>query len=494
MTGIFRNKLLALVSILTPILLIFIALDLIPFLRGPAPYPPEWQWDYLFVNTLEKIWVPVLAIMFIFGMYIIAERRKLSWIGIIIFLSGTVIASYLFQMGVLYFSRAGIGVLIHRVINPELNGYFTASLNIKSIYDFLSTYNDNFLNFVYHAASHPPGAILFFHFNNLIVSLFPFFVEAVSGIEPSRPDVKMMWEALTANQKAGAVFSAFIIPMLSSLAIVPLFFAARKLYGAKTAVRSVFIYIFIPSVILFIPINDTFLPLFSAASFLFFYKGLKERSKKYFFLSGSILFSGVFFNLSLLPIGLFFAILYSLVNLKEKFRPISKLRDAGMFAGGFLLLPVIFLLFFNFNFYEMTRIIMTTVTHVNSRSYSLWLGFNAIDFFIFAGIPLSIIFFYKFFISADSIIKNKLNNFLKKIGDPEAVFLSFLIMLVIVNFSGSIRGEAGRILAVYMPFMAIIGAGVVSKNLKLSTYQFGVILIFQAMQILVMQEFWVLLW
>lgn len=492
----FKNRFLVLVSVVTAGFFASVSWDIFPLLRGPAPYPPEWQWDYLFVNTLNKLWAPLLVTIIIFGMYLFVERhQKFAVKHIYVFLICAALISYMFQMGVLYFSRAGIGVLIHRIINPELNGYFTASLNIKNVYEFVSTYNENVLSFVYHAASHPPGAILFFYFNNLFASMFPAFIDYVDKLSPSRPDVRLIWVTLEAAQKAGAVFSAFFIPMLASFTVVPLYFAASALYGVKIALRTIFIYIFIPSAVLFIPINDSFLPIFSITSFLFFYKGIKENKKYYLFLSGLTLFVGVFFNLSLLTIGVLFMIFYLLNFLGLKLKPMRLLIDSSVFAGGFLLLPILLLVFFNFNFYEMTRIIMTTVTHVNSRSYSLWLWYNAVDFFIFAGIPLSMVFFYKFIRETKFFCLNVFGrNFLKNIRKLDFVFIAFLMMLIIVNFSGSIRGEGGRILVVFMPFMALIGAGFLTKSLRFTRIQFCVFLFFQAMQILVMHEFWVMLW
>lgn len=496
MSGLFKNKFLILISVATAAFFASAAWDLIPYLRGPAPYPPEWQWDYLFVNTTSKLWVPAIVIFIIFALYLFAEKyQKLTVRHISLFLIISVLISYLFQMGVLHFSRSGVGVLIHRIINPELNGYFTASLSIKTVFEFVSTYNENVLNFVYHAASHPPGAILFFYFNNLFVSMFPMVVDLAGKLSPDRPDVKLIWETLNDNQKAGAIFSAFFVPLLASFTIVPLYFAARWLLGAKSALRAVFIYIFIPSVVLFIPINDSFLPIFSVTSFWFFYKGIKENRKIYLFLSGAVLFGGVFFNLSLLPVGVLFAVLGFLIYLSKKISFIKLLNNLLIFSGGFLIMPVLLFAFFNFNFLEMIRIIMTTVTHVNSRSYSLWLWFNAVDFFIFAGIPLTMIFFYKLAREIKYLGKNVYGKSLfKNIKKFDLFFAAFLIMLITVNFSGSIRGEGGRILVVYMPFMALIGAGFLTNSLKFTRIQFGVFLFLQALQILIMQEFWVMLW
>ena len=101
--------------------------------------------------------------------------------------------SFLFQISVQYFSRAGVAVLIHRIINPELNGYFTAALPIQNTGEFLGNYNENLLSFVYHAKSHPPGAILFFHFIKQIMSAFPAAGNFANLLSPEHADVKIIW-------------------------------------------------------------------------------------------------------------------------------------------------------------------------------------------------------------------------------------------------------------------------------------------------------------
>jgi hypothetical protein len=52
--------------------------DITPYLRGPAPYPPDWRWDYLFVNTYPKIWVPLLVSFLSLYLYKKIDFKKLN--------------------------------------------------------------------------------------------------------------------------------------------------------------------------------------------------------------------------------------------------------------------------------------------------------------------------------------------------------------------------------------------------------------------------------
>jgi len=460
-----------------------IGFDVSPFLRGPAYYPPEWRWEYQFINTVSRVYAPLLVIAIIIALFYFTQKRNYFEKHEKRVLSFIIILGFLFQISVLFFSRAGISVLIHRIIDPELNGYFTAALPIKNAADFLRTYNQNILHFVYHAKAHPPGAILLFFFIKQFVSLFPGFISFINYSVPQHADIRHLWYTLIARDKATAAFSSFFIPFLSVLTIVPLFYCAKILYGSKIAVRSAYLFLFIPSVVLFLPINDAFLSIFSITAFYFFVRGFKNNSISNFLLSGITLFLGVFFNLSLLPLAIFFFIYFLLKFLETEKKQYADFLKKGLaFLTGFLLLPIFFFLFFHFNFIEMIQIIMKHVPDIHTRSYKIWLFYNLYDFFVFSGIPITIVLFLV--IKNVFIIRRKI----------DFLFLSFFIMLIILDISGSVRGETGRILEAFMPFMSLIAARFATKNLKFSTKFFVVILILQAVQILVMQEFWVMLW
>ena len=64
-----------------------------------------------------------------------------------------------------------------------------------------------------------------------------------------------------------------------------------------------------PSVLLFIPINDTFISIFPLSSLLILFKALEARSRLLLALSGIVFAVGVYFSISLLPILAIFAIL-----------------------------------------------------------------------------------------------------------------------------------------------------------------------------------------
>ena len=450
-------------TLLTIIFFLLLGFNVSPYLRGPGEWPPEWRWPYLFVNTLDRVWLPLIIIFTILGLVYSFEKKKLVKLDPWVSLVSLVSLAFFFQLSVLYFSRSGISVLIHRIINPDLNGYFTEAIKIKNLGEFFANYQKNVLDFSMHATGHPPGGIIFFWLIEKIVEVIPFLKNIAVNLSPKHSDVQEMWTSLTTIQRSTATISAFIIPFLGSLNLIPLYCLVKKLYGDKTAVRTTALAIFIPALTLFTPLNDVFLPSFFLWSFYFFVIGLKSRNKWFSFFAGLIFSLGLFFSLSLLP--LVFIYFYYLFKYK---------KNAFSFLFG-LSSFYLLLFLFKYNVFAVSYTLMTGLP--KNRSYLSWIFYNLYDFFVFVGIPIALTYFSMFF---------------KKIKEP--LFVSFTLMLILLNFSGAVRGEVGRIWLPLMFVFVVIVGNFLTNKLKVSTKYFLWILFLQAIQILVIQEFWVTLW
>ncbi len=472
---------------LTFLFYLAVGFDISPFLRGPAPYPPEWQWAYLFINTLPNIYLPLLCIALIIGLFWLQEVKKNFTRKVSLLILLLIGLSFLFELSVVFFSRSGIPVLIHRIINPDLNSYFTASLQVTNPTDFLKNYEEEMKQFVYHARSHPPGAILLFYFIKQLLIPFTFFINFANHLNPTHTDVRQIWNVLLPIDRATVIFSTLFLPFLSTLTLIPIFKTAKRLYGEVTAIRSSFVFLFIPSIVLFIPIHDTFLPLFSIGAFYFLVKGLQDKHLVSFFLSGFILFIGCTFNLALLPLMVFFFLFALFFLLKNKLKIKNYLKEGILCAIGFFLPPILLYLFFEFNFIRLIQIILHEVPHLHTRSYTTWLFYNLLDFFIFVGIPLTALFFIQLKQTFSFLLKKHWSNI-------DLLFIAFLLMFIILDVTGSTRGETGRIWSIFMPFLILPAVAFATNKIKFSTKLFAGLLLLQALQILVMQEFWVMFW
>ncbi len=465
-------------AVFTALFCFAIALNITSFLRGPNPYPPGWRWPYQFVNTLARLWAPLIVtilLVFFFKSVEQFSRQKTSMklpyiLGIVMLLH------YTFQFAVLYFSRTGINGLIGRIINPDLNGYFTTALHIRSIPEFLRTYNRNVLSFSMHATGHPPGAILFFVAMNQLGNIFFFFHPFVSRLHPGHADIRLIWNTLSIGERTGALLGTVLIPLLSSASIIPIYFIAKRLYSIPTAIRAVFLYCVVPSIILFIPISDVFFPLLPLIALWFLLIGMQDNHNKSYVFSGLTMFAGLFFSMSLLPLLFIFVMLMFYHAIEKNKLDLSILfKQALLFGIGFLVLPILLLIFFGFNSVDVARTLMSGLP--KGRQYQIWVFYNLYDFFVFSGISYFVLFVWMF---------------IKKTKDY--LFIGFTLMLFLLDISGSVRGETGRIWLPFTSFMVIFLAAFITRNRKFSGNIFLLILALQIIQILVMQEFWVMLW
>jgi methylthioxylose transferase len=465
-------------------LLFFVAIgfDLSPLLRGPAPHPIEWQWPYLFVNTLNKILPSIILIFTILYLFNFFDKLKTGKLEKYekVFLPLVVILSFLFELSVIYFSRAGLFVLLQRTIMPGANGYFATAVSINSFSNFLTNFNSIVSTLPMHAEVHTPGVEILYFFINCFFNLFPLVNKVPSLFSPSSVSVFSVWTTLMPYQKSGALFISLFIPFVASFITVPLYYLFKLQDNAKNALRGIFLYIFVPSITLFLPLPDVLFSLFPILGFLFLILVNKKNNVMFIFLSGLTLSVGFFFSLSLLPFILMFLIVILFQHLRHKEKIIRFVHKLGYFFVG-LILPYVFLYaFYGFNIIQVSNTILgLTVTAY--RSYAVWLFYNLYDFFIFAGIPILICFIY-------AMKKN-----FKKIKD-NYLFLSFFLTLLILNISGNVRGETARLWIPFIPFLILITVSFLTKEYKLKTKDFLIILLVQAVQVLVMQEFWVSLW
>lgn len=480
-------KILCIAVVITVLFCAAAAFNVSPFLRGPAPYYPDWRWDYNFVNTYSKIWAPIavgLALLYVFYK---SEKKGNAWNKLHekrnIFLVS--ILGYGMQFALLFANRAGINGLLSRIINPDVNGYFSSALLIKNVPDFLHTFNQNVLELLMHAQGHPPFSVLFFWVINNAFLLVPrTYIGYILDLPIKTPLIKSIWDLLPYQAKAGALFSVFFIPLLVVIAGVILYFLTKKLYGRVVALRILTLYFFIPNILLFTPINDVFIALFPLVSFLILLFALDKKSRLGAFSSGLIFSIGLYFSISLLPLLLPQGIVVFYPYLKK----LRTVFDTGLFfIIGILSVPIALFLFFGLNSIEMVRVLVAGLPE--NRSYIVWVFYNLYDFFVFSGLPLAVLFFV--------VLQQQIYQLSKKhFKKPDVLFLSFFVMLMVVNFSGSVRGETGRIWIPYVPYLLLPLVNFVTheKRFLFSTRQFVLFLVMQFVVVLILNEYWVALW
>lgn len=482
-----NTRIITIITSISLVFLLMVTFDIIPLLRGPAPYPPEWRWGYYFVNTLNKVWAPLIVglCLLLFAFFIETKNEKYIKNKEIVLMSLLIILSFLFQISVLHWGRSGVGVLLQRTIDPQSSGYFTISTKINNLSTFLSNYGSNVLSYPGHVRGHPPGMIILYWLINRIFLLFPYLNSFTDNLSFGNNHVRLLWSVLPAYQKTGAILSGAIITFISNLVIIPIYFFVKYLTNIKTAERASILYVVVPSFVLFIPMVDIIIPIFSVLTIFLFIKSQKEKKLIYSIISGLIFSLGLFFSLSIFPLLLFIFFILSFQFLYNHNKNIKFLiKSSLLFLFNFILFQVLLFVLFGYNFIDTANKIMLGLA---PRSYIIWLFYDIYDFFIFAGIPILIL--------SALIFKNLILDILRKQYKRLDLFTaSFFAMLLILDISGTCRAETGRIWLPYIPILIMIISKYITNDLKFNKYAFTTVLGIQIIQILIMQEFLVMYW
>lgn len=160
-----------------------IAWDLIPWLRGPAPYPPEWDWPHVPLLWQEYgTWLHLAAfIVYPLVVLLVLHPTLLPWrserqrriVGVTL--------AVLFFIGLqmaLAHARKGnlLELVIFRVYAPPGNGYFMSAVRTDDIWATLHNYAAAMPNFPHdRPRTHPPAIFMYYASFNYLFERLPAF-------------------------------------------------------------------------------------------------------------------------------------------------------------------------------------------------------------------------------------------------------------------------------------------------------------------------------
>lgn len=455
--------LLCLAALVTAGLLLAIAFDLSPLLRGPAPYP-EWQWSLRDQGSSRGLAmalgcaIGLLALLFLTG--VPAAQRRPVLAGALI-LPLAIGASLGLQLSLLAMEEgeSPTDLLIQRTLSPTFTSYFTVALDPehRDVGSFLRNHAFLLHRLPMHAKTHPPGPVLFYR------ALFDHFrarperTEGVvdrirrAGVHPWLLVQPHQGPAL-ATAFAGA--SLLLLVANGSCAAVALLAAVLGLRG-PAATRVGILWALVPGFALMIPSFDQVLVLPVVLSAALLGVGLRWARTPPMrlgigFLAGATGGSGLFISYGA---GVFVA-LAGLVVLAAHFERVRRraretlLLLAAAVAGAALTfgMPVLAGHDPIASLGEALRIHRARFTL--RRSYSSWALFNLWDFAVFVGFPVAVVFVWRVARSARDLVSRRSPGI--DCGLASVVAAGGLLLL---DLSGTVRGEVGRL---WLPLMPLV--------------------------------------
>ena len=425
----------ALLAAATLLVLVAARRDGWPYLRGPAPYPPEWQWGYAPKGASIGRLAPVVGLAaLLLGLAALARHaaagRGASWA----LLTTCALAGSGLQVALLDLEPAGaVAELERRTTSGSFTSHFKVAGGVEDVGDFLSRHHEllpAYRHGALHAATHPPGPILYYVWLRRLAARLPGVVAALGG-----------------EERAVAVGGAVLLGLLGAVACYLVAALARALGApAPAALRAAVLWTLVPGLCLMVPELDQALalPVTSAVALAAVALGSGPPAPGFAVLAagaGALTGIAAFFSYGaplLVLLGAAAAAAPALRTADGRRRAALFAAVAAAVAGACFFLPALF------GHHPIAAARTALAIHREQftahRSYRLWLFSDLLDLALFLGVPVILFAWWL----------------------PRTSFrLAAAAGVLLLVASGLIRGEMGRILVPLMPVLLV--ACVVAK-------------------------------
>ncbi len=442
---------------------VLILTDVWPYLRGPAPGTSEWYWPHL-LRPFARWWPALLAGTGLAGVgwwWLGRDEGRDAWP-----VTALVLLSAAMQLGLLYADRPAVGAeLVDRTLSKASNGYVATAGEIDDLGDALRRFPELMTTFDNdHARTHPPGFIAAHWLTDRALRLAPAAADWLA-----RPATYWrctdLWVLARPPATAASLFLWSWVPvLLAALVAVPAHRLARRLFAPAPARLGTLLAATLPSLLIFVPTPDQIFAFLSVLSLLWLVVGLRRGGW------GAAVPAGLLVSLmSFLSLGnaAWAALLggYLLLwvvwpNTTDEATPdmLSRWATPVLFGLSAASLWLVYWLGWGVPPWEIARAGLgqhyELVTSL--RRYDWWLGYNFVDFVLFAGLVVTA------GLAASALWALRW----PKARRSEAGRLALLLaaLLLAINVAGSTRGEVGRLWLVFMPTAALLAGGLFGRR------------------------------
>jgi hypothetical protein len=432
--------------------------DTVPSLRGPAGR----RWSYEPATSSMRIIVVGLLffVYLIVAIWLLREtprqinNRNRLWIYLVI--GWAFVGTPLIQCAVIYLRHPDIlRELFDRTASLNSGGYFSAVVGVENIHDYLRRFPALMPDFPIHPKRHPPGIPLTFWLTRQAFSTMPGLAHRAALIL-KRFQCDNLWLQYLSDPQVASAWVSMALPGLTALTLLPLYQLARHLLDRQRALFVVLLYPLIPSVSLFATMWDQFIPLFTTLGLLGLIRGMEERRLVVLVGAGVAISVGTFFSLGTVT-GLAVLGLYGLFwhVAQRPFDPRRMILDSVAFAAGLASVWLIYWLFWGVTLVEIWRVAMTF--HFNMKDTYLPSVFHLYDFLVFLGIPL----IYPLIRTVRQAVRSPRGE------HSQLLSLAFVLGLLVIDLSGSSKGEVARVWMFLIPWALVV----VAQGLKQPLHQ-----------------------
>lgn len=426
------------------------------WVRGPAPYPPEWQWG-LRANALAgPRWPAILMGAALLGLIVLAGHlhARFAVAGAAAVLTGATILGLAFQMALVGLRPEGPWrALLVRAASRTITSFHTIAVSeeARDPRGFLEGYPerlDAFRTRAPHAATHPPGGVLFYRGALAVCERWPSLTRFL--LRRAELEGRPLGHRLTPEARAAALLGALVLGLLGAATVWPAAWLAETVGLRPAAALAVgVLYALLPGPALMVPEFDQALalPLTAAAALLASAIATGRGPWAKGILAGLLVALAVFVSYG----AAFFAGLGGLAALSLASTRDERRRGAAILglAAGTAVLLTLSLRILGYDALASARVALAIHRDVYTmpRSYALWLPFNLVDLAVFLGPSLALLGLLR------------LGPAIPRPGSAGAPALRFVLAvavgLVFLTASGVTRGEVGRLWIPLMPLILV---------------------------------------
>jgi hypothetical protein len=451
-----------------------------PGLRG------EWVWRR---NTLPtNLWLGLVAALWLTALSAFLCRPR-AWeqlrpAGRAISLAALLLGVFVLQLALL--NAVGLPWVTPGayIVSPSATTYFNVALEVDNPREWIRQYPDLVRTLPYHAATHPPGFVLFFlGVQRMCAALLSQPSPWVAELATSYNDLFGL--GLSPTDAAAAIVSAALIALLGALALIPLYLLACRLAGPGTAICSTCLAAAMPGLLLLGASPDLIVFAVAVTTLCLGYCAWQRQSLLLGALAGIALALGLFFTIGFALIAAWAMVWLVFGVFTSDDRGVAIRRAVavgGLGVGGFVVFYLALGLVFGYRpiavALEGLAVHRDITTVEGARTYWKWVLVNPVECAMFAGLPLTVATLFSIRAPADQG-QARLRAFL----------LSWLVLFVVLDLTGAVRGEVGRIwVFLYWPLALAAGAAV-SRFEHTRARTVALLVLLQTVQVLMMKSY-----
>jgi methylthioxylose transferase len=483
---------LAIAGILTLLLILLVARHAIAF-----GVPQVWVWQYKPLGAPARSLFSLVGLAALLGALIGAARHLFVAVptrrGEFRALAALWAANVVMALSLALMHPWGWMYLATLIINPASNSYYSTALQHGDLTTLLHNYDRTMLGLISHAQTQSAGPVVFSELLRRFFVTLPFTRDLADTLLALSPGVNTefiarqsaaWWQVpLDTVNVSAALLIALVFIGVGSFAVVPIYFAGKWLHGAWAGVLAAIGFMVLPGFHSFVAAVDQLYPFVTATALCLVLLARRAQRREWLWMgvAGLWLAVAVFMNMGLItlvPLCALFALfsprrepsspeasaasMASPAQAPPK-RPSMPLGLLVFIAG--LSVPWLFLyLVFHYNLFAvfLTSNRLRDTLYYHARPWPQAIIGNLLDFFVFVGVPVTLLFAWRLAREVRAVVGRRSLSMMNSLAASPLLW-SFLLVLIALDLSGRVRGEAARLWMFLMP-CALLSAAPQAEN------------------------------